>query len=756
VSAEREIQDLRRLAHLYGVETTRRDLRGRRTFASPEGLRAILRSLGAPIERLRDIPAALRERHQAEWQRPLEPVVVAWDGGPAPVELRLPQDRAAGPVACRLDFENGETRAWTLNLARLRTLRMEEIEGVRYVAKGLSFPGKQPLGHHRLSLEMSQGTAEALIVSAPTRAYGDRDSQSAGSWGVFLPLYALQSDRSWAAGDFSDLEALLDWANGRGARAIATLPLLATFLDEPFDPSPYAPASRVFWNEFYVDITRIPELRECASAQAQASEAEEELRSLRSDRVVDYRRGMALKRKILEPLANCFFGESAGPSDNGGGGGRHEAFCRFLEANPMAEDYACFRAVGERERAPWPEWPERLREGRLQTGDYDEEAKRYHLYAQWQADEQLRTVSEKARRRPPGLCLDLPLGLHPAGYDVWRHREAFVGEMSAGAPPDILFTGGQNWGFPPLHPETRRQRGHAYMIACLRQQLRHAGLLRVDHVMGLHRLFWIPKGLEPAHGAYVQYPAEELYAILCLESHRHKSLIVGENLGTVPRYVNPTMARHNIKRMYVVQYVLAGGSRLRLVPSDCVASLNTHDMPTFAAFWEGLDIEDRSELGFLSRRDAIAERKLRQAVRKSLTRFFERRGWLDNSSPSAESVARAFLKLLSASRAEVVLVNLEDLWGESQPQNVPGTTDQRPNWQRKARYSLEEFFRMTQVLDTLREVDRLRSEGREKQIKRQKATIKRQQSKGKNKTERQRASSGERTTRDQGLWTKES
>jgi len=244
--------------------------------------------------------------------------------------------------------------------------------------------------------------------------------------------------------------------------------------------------------------------------------------------------------------------------------------------------------------------------------------------------------------------------------------------------------------------------------------------------MGLHRLFWIPKGLEPSHGAYVQYPAEELYAILCLESHRHKSLIVGENLGTVPRYVNPTMARHNIKRMYVVQYELAGGSRLRSIPSDSVASLNTHDMPTFAAFWEGLDIKDRSELGFLGRRDAIAERKLRQAVRKSLTRFFERRGWLDNSSPSAESVARAFLKLLSASRAEVVLVNLEDLWGESQPQNVPGTRDERPNWQRKARYSLEALCQMPQVLDTLREVDRLRSEGREKQIKRQKAKIKRQ------------------------------
>src|SRR5439155_16926337 len=197
-----------------------------------------------------------------------------------------------------------------------------------------SFPGAQPLGHHRVRLEMPQVTAEALIVSAPTRAYEDRDSQRARSWRDCVQLYSLQSARSWAAGAFSDLETLLDWANSRGARAIATLPLLATFLDEPFDPSPYAPASRLFWSEFYVDITRIPELSECASAQAQASEAENELGSPRSGRLVDYRRGMALKRKVLERLANCFFGGSAGSSGNGGETGRLEAFFRFFEAKP--------------------------------------------------------------------------------------------------------------------------------------------------------------------------------------------------------------------------------------------------------------------------------------------------------------------------------------------------------------------------------------------------------------------------------------
>ncbi len=306
------------------------------------------------------------------------------------------------------------------------------------------------------------------------------------------------------------------------------------------------------------------------------------------------------------------------------------------------------------------------------------------------------------------------MGLHPAGYDVWRHRDSYVPEVSAGAPPDIVFTGGQNWGFPPLHPETRRQKGHRYYIDCLRHQLQRAGLVRIDHVMGLHRLFWIPKGYEPAHGAYVRYPAEELYAILCLESHRHKSLIVGENLGTVPRYVNPTMARHNIKEMYVVQYVLAGQDRLRPVHPDSVASLNTHDMPPFRAFWEGLDIEDRRSLGFLTGRSATEERKLRARVRKSMISFFKRRGQLKHTGDAANSkhagpeVVRAFLEFLSASPSELVLVNLEDLWLESEPQNVPGTSDQRPNWRRQARHRLEAFCRMPQVLDTLTEVNRLR------------------------------------------------
>jgi len=708
MTAAREIQNLRRLARLYGVETDLRDGRGCRKLASPPGLVAILRALGASLERMSDAPDASRERRQAEWRRLIEPVVVAWDGGPAQVELRLARDQATGPLVCHLEVEGGAKQTWRRDLARLETLKTAEVEGARYVAKRFSLPGKQPRGYHQLSVELGNTVAESLIISSPRRAYAAGQGQATKAWGVFLPLYALHSERSWGAGDFSDLESLLDWTNQLGGSAVATLPLLATFLDEPFDPSPYAPASRLFWNDLFVDVSRVPELDRCEDARASldSSETQKEVATLRAARLVDYRRAMAAKRKIIEQLARCFFGGGASsPKENA----RHQAFCSFLEAHPAVEDYASFRAVCERQRVPWPQWPQPLSDGTIRPGDYDEEVKRYHLYAQWVAHEQLSALSQKARQRPPGLCLDLPLGINAAGYDVWRHREAFVCEMSAGAPPDIVFTGGQNWGFPPLHPETRRQRGHRYYVASLRQQLQHAGLLRIDHVMGLHRLFWIPKGLEPSHGAYVRYPAEELYAILSLESHRHKSVIVGENLGTVPKYVNPTMARHNVKRMYVVQYELAGRDKLRPIPSHCVASLNTHDMPLFAAFWDGLDIEDRCQLGFLAELDANAERKLRQSVRESLSHYLALRGWLSNSSRSTDAIIQAFLKLLSASAAEVVLVNLEDLWLESEPQNVPGTTVQRPNWQRKARYSLETFCEMPQVLDTLREINRLRT-----------------------------------------------
>jgi 4-alpha-glucanotransferase len=484
---------------------------------------------------------------------------------------------------------------------------------------------------------------------------------------------------------------------------VATLPLLAAFLDEPYDPSPYVPVSRLFWNELYLDVGRIPELKGCPSAEALLASdgVRREIEALRASPVVDYRRQMAVKRRVLEELARSFFLDASGRSAD---------FRRFLAAHPEVEDYARFRATGERQRAPWPSWSRPLCDGVLREEDYDERARRYHLYVQWVAHTQIRALSEHSTRAGVSLYFDLPLGVHPYGYDVWREREAFVLRVSGGAPPDVVFTQGQDWGFPPLHPEAIREQGYRYVIACLRHQLRHTSLLRIDHVMGLHRLFWIPKGLEPRDGVYVRYPAEELYAIVCLESHRHRASIVGENLGTVPAYVNASMARHGLQRMYVMQYELAAGPRhvLRAAPHDSVASLNTHDMPPFAAYWEGLDIVDRLRLGLLDPAGARIEQENRRSLRPALERFLERQGWLTGDSPGLAPLLQACLRFLSASPARVVLVNLEDLWLEREPQNVPGTREERLNWQRKARYAAEAFREMAMVVDPLREIADLR------------------------------------------------
>jgi 4-alpha-glucanotransferase len=697
---------LHQLAHLYGVQTAYYDVARRRRQASAEALLAALQSLGVPVVTLRDVPSALRERQQALWEQTLEPVAVAWGGEPPPIEVRLPSHTADGPLVGHLTLETGERQSWKWHGADLPVLEAIEKEGTQYVVKRIPLPAGLPWGYHRFTLEVSGKPVEALIIAAPFKAYTHAEGPTSRTWGVFLPLYALYTHKSWGSGDLSDLEALIAWVAGMGGGAVATLPILAAFLDEPFEPSPYAPASRLLWNESYLDVNRVPELQKCPSAQAvlASSPFQREIESLRSLPLVDYRRLMALKRQILQELARCCFAEA---SD------RLNALLRFAEAHPVVQDYARFRATCERRRVSWRSWPRPLREGILREGDYDEEARRYHLYVQWLAHQQVQALSERARENGPGLYLDLPLGVHPDGYDAWRKQDLFVHEASVGAPPDAVFTRGQDWVLPPLHPERLRQQYYSYYIAYLRHHLRHAGILRIDHAMGFHRLFWIPKGMEASQGIYVRYPAEEFYAILALESHRNKTIIVGEDMGTVPPYVRPAMARHGLHRMYVVQYELDElashpQTALRRVPSNAVAGINTHDMPPFRRFWQGLDIHDRQEMGLLTEAAAQQELVRRRALKQALVGFLQHRGYIKGPASDPTDVLKATLLFLSASSAPAVIVNLEDLWGDIQPQNVPGTQDERPNWRRKARYSFEAFSRMPEVVATVQELDYIR------------------------------------------------
>jgi 4-alpha-glucanotransferase len=694
VTVANEMETLAELARLYGVQTSYHDAMGRYVEAGPDSLLSVLRALQAPVEGMADVPEALRERRD-ELARPLqEPVVFGRDGNAPAIELR--PGAAGGSLAYHLDLENGERRAQILEIASLP--EVAPAEGSPYPGRRLSLPEPLPFGYHRRTVDADGRAEETLVISAPTRCFA---GDGRPLWGVFLPLYALRTARSWGAGDFSDFGVLAEWTAGLGGGVVGTLPLLAAFLDEPCEPSPYAPASRLFWNELYLDPRRLPEFEDCAAARrlAESSEFQREIDTLRGAPRVDYPRLMALKRRVLEELAGRFYSR---PGD------RQGEFESFLEHKHDLTAYAAFRAVGDRRGESWQCWPERLREGTLAPADYDEEDQRYYLWTQWAADQQVRAMAAEARKRGPGLYLDLPLGVHGSSFDVWRERDLFALEASAGAPPDTFFTKGQDWGFPPLQPDRLRDRGYDHLIDTLRHHLEHAGILRIDHVMQLHRLFWIPRGMGAAGGVYVRYPADELYAVLSVESHRHQAMIVGENLGTVPPEVYEAMDRHDVQGMYVVQYELQPGSQgLREPPAKSVASLNTHDMPTFQAFWQGKDVEDLQDLGFFTPDQAREERERRAQIRQDMENALPE-GERSRGAATQSAILRDRLDHLAASPARMVLVNLEDLWHETEPQNVPGTSTERPNWQRKARFSFEEFSTRADVVEPLKRVDELR------------------------------------------------
>ncbi|HEX7232176.1 MAG TPA: 4-alpha-glucanotransferase [Candidatus Binatia bacterium] len=689
---------LQKLARLYNLQTVYRDGFGQLRAAPPDAVLAVLKSLHASVSSQDDVADALRRRREELWQRPIEPVLTVWEGSPFHLKIRIPQRFAEAPIKYQITLETGALVEGECSDGQRVCTR--EVEGLEYVARTFTLP-PLPLGYHQLELQLGDSSVASFVISAPAQAYG---SASRKTWGVFCPVYALNSDRSWGAGDYTDLAAFAEFVGDYKGSAVATLPMLASFLDEPFNPSPYAPVSRLFWNEFYLDVTSIPELKACAAAQSlvNSSEFQRDLICMKNESLIDYRKCMELKRQIIEKLLDYLRSKDSR---------RRRSFKNYAANHPRTRDYAAFRAEVERYRTVWFQWPDVARDGTLNPGDYDEKNYLYHLYVQWQCGQQNSSLRDSANKRGVRLYLDFPLGVNRDGYDVWRERDLFALDASGGAPPDSLFLKGQNWGFPPFNPDAMRRQHYRYYIDCLRHHMQLAGMLRIDHIMGLHRAFWVPAGFSAAEGLYVHQRGDEYYAILNLESHRHQVQIVGENLGTVPVYVNETMARRNIFGMHVGIFGVNASAERALdnVTANTIASLNTHDTTPFMGFWTGADIEDRLQLGLLTQPQAEQEQQFRAAQRCALVEFLQNRGLLPEGNVTPDAVLKAWLAFLAQNDEAFLLINLEDLWLEPAPQNTPGTWQERPNWQRKARLSLEAIRQsdsIAQLLQTIGDIRR--------------------------------------------------
>lgn len=558
--------------------------------------------------------ATSREREElagdiaAEQESP-PPVIVAWDGvlGPLPPT-----------AATTLVTENGAEHP----LASAADNTAQPL----------------PLGYHHIHLRGAD--RPTLVISAPTLAYPPPQH----AFGLLAPVYALRSGTGDpGVGNLRDLARLAAFVSDAGVEVVATLPLLATFDDQP---SPYAPASRRAWNELFIDLTNAPGW----SGTGPVSRAD--------PRWVDYAEDGAAIRAALAAYAAAV---AALPR-------LRAEIETFLATRPDVARYAGFRATCDRYGKNWRAWPS--------DPTPDPDRVHYHETAQWLADRQLQEVVAAMRARNQLLYTDLPIGCHPDGYDIWD-RPGIYAPASIGAPPDTLFGGGQDWGLPAPIPARARHDGHGNFIQAVRHQLRVAGLLRIDHVMGLHRAWWVPHGAAPTAGAYVMQPAEELFAIVCLESARAGSGIIGENLGTVPPEVGAALDSHGLHGMVVAQDGLDDPR-----PTDAVA-LSTHDTPPFAAWWDGTDIVDAEQLGVFDADRAASAMADRTDTRAYLEELF--------STSGLDATRNRIIEWMAASQASVAIVNLDDMWGERRRQNVPGTNTERPNWRARHAYSLEEL-----------------------------------------------------------------
>ncbi|MFJ2398267.1 4-alpha-glucanotransferase [Streptomyces sp. NPDC087843] len=643
---------LSRLAALHGVATSYSPSPGRTVAATDTAVVAALAALGVDASTPDAVRAALAAREAETRDRLLPPTVVCWGGRPPDALSALP----AG-TRLRITTEQGETRAAAEQL---------------------------PPGVHALRATAPDGrTADAHLVVAPDRL----PTPPGRTYGLLVQLYSLLSRRSWGMGDLGDLAELSAWA-GRtlGAGFVQVNPLHAAVPGTPTDPSPYRPSSRRFPDPVHLRIEDIPEFAYVDDRDRVRTllERAERLRAsvLDKDALIDRDAVWELKREALELIREVPLGP-----------GRRAAYVDFLaEGGEALEDHVTWCALAEVHGPQWQQWPVGLRDPRSPEtararGELMDRVD-FHSRLAWLTDAQLAAAQRSARDAgmPVGLVHDLAVGVHPGGADAWAQQEYYAAGMSVGAPPDAFNARGQDWGLPPWRPDRLAASGYAPYRRLLRALFRYTGALRIDHVMGLFRLWWIPQGQPPTEGTYVRYDAEAMLAVLTLEASRAGALVIGEDLGTVEPGVRETLQERGVLGTSVLWFERDwDGDGQPLPPerwrADCLATATTHDLPPTASRLTGDHVELRDRLGLLT--GGLAEERAAAASETGeWLALFARLGLLrgSGSAVSEEAEIQAVHRFLLRTPARMVGVWLPDAVGDRRPQNLPGTWDQYPNW----------------------------------------------------------------------------
>ena len=695
-----ERPELSALAERLGILASYVDQSGREErFTSDASREALVAALGHDGSSEAAAAASLESLEQAERARILDPVQVWREHAQREprVRMRLP--------------EGDEATAWSLELVGEdgRNARLEgRVPALRPRGElDLPLPLRPPPGYHRLRvvLDARGGTrlGEALLVVTPRACFAP--SERLGErrvFGLWANLYTLRSRRNWGFGDLGDLRGLLRFCADAGGAFVGLNPLHA-IRGRGHDVSPYGPVSRLYRSLLYLDVEAVPELADCEEARALLARPDlrAALARLRAARRIDAERVLEAKLRLVEPLHRRFVALHRGrPTPRG------VAYARYLEREGEAlRDFATFCALVEHTGNPYSDprhWPAGLRDAASAEvtafRDAHPEPVDRQCWIQFELDSQLAAAEREGRDAglPLGLYTDLAVGSAPDGADPWLFPGLFPEGVHAGAPPDDYSSSGQDWGFPPLDPHRLRADGYRYWVRLLRAAFGHARALRIDHALGLFRMFWIPAGRSGSDGAYMRYPADELLGILALESQRHRAVVVAEDLGTVPPEVPAALASWGVLSSKVLYFEQEDGAfrPSSAYSSRALVTANTHDLPPLAGFFADRDLELRLEVGHMSAEEVDEARARRDRQRSALLWRLREEGCLPpgDAVPSTAELCAAVNAFLCRTPAPLVGISLDDVAGEIDPVNLPGVPVERwPSWSRRMRLALEEL-----------------------------------------------------------------
>ena len=706
-----------------GIALDYHDIRGQRHEPGVDVKRSLLAALRLPVNSDDDIRHNLEQVESRKWRQIVAPAVVCRQNDlPIRLTLTLNSSQIDSAISWALNPESGQHQHGEWKINALDAVDEADVEGTRLMRFEVTLPGLTEFGYHHLVIKAGDGgEAQTTLIVAPETCYQPPElADGKKIWGISLQLFSLRSKRNWGIGDFTDLHSVIEMFAPLGISVLGLNPLHALFSHLPENASPYSPSSRDFLNPVYLDVEAIDEFMQDAEIKQRVKKREFQarLRVLRELELIDYPEVWRLKLQVLESLYEAFKRQHQDTDST-----RINAFRQFQQKG--GEDlfyFALFEALQasfHRQDADidqWQKWPEAYRDPESETvtrwADEHADEIAFHQYLQWNAEQQLSMNHENCKRH--GMCIgiyrDLAVGDAKSSARCWAEQGDYALGIGIGAPPDDFNSNGQNWALPPLKPQALRNQAYRPFIKTLRANMRHAGALRIDHIMGLMRLFWVPPDYSPEEGSYISYPFENLLAILALESQRHHCLIIGEDLGTVPDEVRHALYTHKMLSFRILNFEKDwhhGTMRPpREYPRHSLCTSGSHDLPTLRGFWQGADLDLREQLDlYPSDESGEQQRQIRQQDRLEILTALARENLIaseaiDETSADKDlsgELAQTIQRYLARSRSMLLMVQLEDLLLETRQVNVPGTIDEYPNWRGKLTLNLEDWQEQVDV-----------------------------------------------------------